>query len=492
MKKILYTTLILLAVCATARAQDTNKAIAISNLTTDITGETLDIRFDLKAQGLEMKCDGRLILEFAVENADRRLVLPVVIYSGGQRYRYERRRELLSDDYTIEPYRIYKGVKKNRTYQLDYKMSLPYYAWMEHASVTCREYTHDCSGDNHTGDGVLVADLNPAPAYVEPEVWSPDSTLFPNIVGFLDPQVEEVKARASMISLGIGFPVNITEVRPAFGNNAYELSRADSLVRAMQNPLINVNSVYIRGYASPEGKYTNNENLARGRSQSFKQWMVSKYSGNQYIRDAQTSWVPEDWEGFIALVEASDIPSKQEVLAVAHDGSMAPDTKEQVLQKIGQWSFVYKPILEEMFPRLRRIELRVDYHISNLTDAQARELLYTDPDMLSLEEIYRVANYYEHGSRQYREVYEIAARQYPNDIVANNNAAAALLQEGNAEAAMPYLEKTKNDDNSLINYGAYWYIKGDLERANEFFNKAKEAGIEQADHNLRLVNAGVK
>ena len=488
MKKILYTTLILLTACFTAKAQDTGKSVTIDNLKTEVTGETLGIAFDLTARGLEIDCDGQLILEFAVESADRRLVLPVVVYSGAQRYRYERRRELLSDNYTVEPYHIYKRVKKNKTYELAYTQSIPYYSWMEHASVTYREYLHDCSGDNLAGSGLLIADINPAPVYVEPEIWKPDSVLFPNLVSFLDPQVEEIKARASMVSLNIGFPVNITEVRPSFGDNQRELQRADSLIRAINNPLITTNNVSIRGYASPEGDYSHNEYLARGRSQNFKKWMSDKYPSNEHIRGAQTSWIPEDWEGFGKMIADFDISAKRDVLAIVNDPDIAPDTKDRMLQQIVWWSDNYKVILNEMYPKLRRIELRVDYTVSNLTDAQARELLYTNPEMLSLDEMYRVAKYYEHGSNRYREVYEIAARQYPDDIIANNNAAAALLQEGEAEAALPYLEKTKGENSALINYGAYYYIMGDLDRANEYFDKAKDAGIEQAGQNLRLIN----
>lgn len=472
-------------------AQETNRGIFIENLNTEITGETLDIRLDLRATGLEMKCDGQLILEFAVENDERRLVLPVVVYSGAQRYRYERRRELLSDNYIAEPYQIYKGVRRNQSNNLEYKLSIPYYTWMEHAGITYREYVHDCSGDRQVAGGFLIEDLNPAPVVVEPEIWKPDSTLFANLVSFLIPEVEEVKARASMIELNIGFPVNVTEVRPSFGNNQYELSRADSLIAALSsNEHIDIRGVSVKGYASPDGRYSANERLAKGRSEGFKQYLIKNYPGNTYIRNAATMWVAEDWEGFARLVEASSLPNRQEVLAVALDGSMAPDTKEQVLQKIGVWSEVYKVILEDLFPKLRRIELLVDYTIHNLTDNEARELLYTAPDMLSLDEINRVARYYEPGSRQYREVYEIAALQFPDDIVANNNAAAALLQEGNTEKALPYLEKTRDSDVSLINYGAYYYITGDLETALEYFNKAKDAGIGQAEHNLRLAAPG--
>lgn len=486
MRKSIYTTFILLFAVHAAQAQ-----VRISGASAEVSGKNIEVAAHIAASGLEMGCDGRIVVEFSIEDREHRLVLPPVVFSGAQRTRYEHRRALLSGQYNIEPYKEFGKVRKRDSYTLDYALTVPGYSWMEHASLTYREYVHDCSGDNLAGSGTLIADLNPAPVYVEPEIWAPNPAYYPNLVSFLMPEVEEVKARASMIELRIGFPVNVTEVRPAFGDNQKELMRADSLVTLLQsNELIDIRSVNIRGYASPEGRYEVNERLARGRSQNFQKYLADKYPSNPYIRNAATSWVPEDWEGFGRLIRDCDIPGKTDVLAIVNDPAIAPDTKDRMLQNIQWWSDNYKVILKEMYPQLRRIELKVDYTVHNLTDAQARELLYTHPEMLSLEEIYRVARYYEPGSKQYREVYEIAARQYPDDVIANNNAAAALLQEGNAEEALPYLEKMRGDDASLINYGTYYYIMEDLDKAVEYFNKAKEAGIEQADHNLTLINPG--
>lgn len=481
--------LLLLAIILPAAARGTKTQITLSDVRAEVVGESLNLHILITASQLDLKCDGQTKLEFAIEDAERKLILPVVIYSGTTRYYYERRREELSGAYHVEPYHIYKGVKKNKTYQLEYKLTLPYYVWMEHAATTYSEFAHDCSGDYLLSSGVLIDDLNPTPIATELEEWKPKAELFPNLVSFLVPQVEDVKTRSSMLELNIGFPVNVTEVRPEFNNNRHELHRADSLVQALQsNDLLLINGVSIRGYASPEGRYVVNEKLARGRSEGFKKYLTQNYPDNLYIRNAHTSWVPEDWEGFGKLVEASQtISAKQEVLAIVYDNNIAPDAKDRMLQNIVWWSANYKVILKEMYPKLRRIELRVNYTVQKLDDSKARELLYTQPELLSLHEIYRVAKFYEPGSKQYREVYEIAARQYPNDVIANNNAAAALLQEGNTAAALPYLEKTRNEATSLINYGAYHYILGDKEKAANYFEKAREAGIEQAAHNLRLI-----
>ncbi len=493
MKKLIISTLAtvcMLTPFSYVNGQQTDKSIKIERVSHKTNGQTLEIAMQIVATGMEIECNGRITLEIAVEGAERRLVLPGVVYTGNQRYLYERRNAELSGSYHLEPYKVFRGIRKGRQYVCDYLVSVPYYTWMEHAAITWRECLHACAGEIELSDGQLVADINPKPAYVEPEIWRPDPGLFANLVAFLVPEVEEVKARAEMIELPIGFPVNVTEVRPAFGNNAYELSRADTLIKRLQNnALLDIRSVHIRGYASPEGKYTANERLARGRSEGFKNYLIKYYPGNDYIKNAITTWVPEDWEGAARMVARHDsIRLKDEALAIIRDPGIAPDDKERILQATQKWSYVWKPMLKDIFPKLRRIELKVDYTIQKLDDNKARELIYTAPEMLSLDEINRVARYYEPGSKQYREVYEIAAKQFSNDLVANNNAAAALLQTGDAEGALPYLEKTKGNPVSYINYGAYYYISGDLDKAIAYFNKAHAAGIEQAHQNLRLVN----
>ena len=98
-----------------AKAQGTGEGISINNLKTAVTSEMLDISFIVEASGLDLNGNGQLKLEFAVENDDRRLILPSVVYAGKLRYRYERRREELSGAYHVEPYKVYRGVKENET-----------------------------------------------------------------------------------------------------------------------------------------------------------------------------------------------------------------------------------------------------------------------------------------------------------------------------------------------------------------------------------------
>ncbi len=166
MKRLLFT-LILLLLCCASRAHE----FSFVNLSTQVTKEELIIDFDIKARALDLGCNGQVVLEFSVENPDRRLVLPVVVYSTPMRARFEARRRLLSDEYDTETFYVYDRVRKRDSYNLHYRFAVPYQNWMADAGLTFREYTHDCSGDRMTAGGRMMAStFGPAPSQVRTEV----------------------------------------------------------------------------------------------------------------------------------------------------------------------------------------------------------------------------------------------------------------------------------------------------------------------------------
>lgn len=461
-------------------AQPLPRGIFIEDITTELSNGMLDIHFTMKASGLRIPDNDQLILSFAVENDNRRMILPPVVYSGGKRYRYERRRTILSGSFEGEAYAIYRRVRRSRNYRTNYTLTIPFDRWMQTAGLT-----YHALGDTDMGGGVLLANV----VLTQSDQWAPDSLLFPRLVSFLIPGTTE-KTGVSTLELHIGYPRGATDVRPDFGENRKELARVDSLVRRLlDNDMIRIDRVNIRGYASPDGSYAANEKTSRERSESFKRYLTRTYPNNSPIQGAVTSWVAEDWGTLARLIEADNkVAQKQDVLAIVRDPSIDSDTKERMLQSIVWWSQNYGILLYELYPKLRRIELELAYTIHRLDGAQVEKVLHSDPDMLSLEEIYRVAALHEPGSYGYREAYRIAARQYPDDVIACNNMAAMLLQEGNADAAWPYLQKIGESPYTYINFGAYYYVKGNKEKAVEYFEKAKQAGNPQGEYNLSLVN----
>ena len=486
--KSIYKTL-LAAVCLLGAGTAAAQKIDITEPKVAVSDGRMDIALKIEASQLDLRSNAHLILEFVVEGDGSRLVLPEVVYTGRLRNLYERRNETLAGQYVSAPYHVENKVKGNKTYTLDYAVSVPFYPWMQHASVAVNEYLHSCAGDYQTGSRALVADVNPLRELEKPTVWEPSPEVYRKMIAFLVPEVETIKKRAAITELYIEYPVNVYEVRPAFGNNVEELRKADELMRAVTgNDLITVDTLNIMGYASPDGPYAGNERLAKNRAEGFKRYLIDKY-GYPITRTANTQWRAEDWAGFRKMAISSNLAGRSEVLSIVDNGDLNPDAKEKALQTIQPWSDNYSIILHDMFPKLRRIELKADYTVQNINDdAKARELVYTNPGLLSLSEMYRVANLCEPGSKEYLDVYRIAAAQYPNDIIANNNAVAALLMAGDTEGAKPYLENMEHNINqAYINLGAYYYIEGDLKKAEHYFMLARAAGIEQAEQNLRLL-----
>ena len=70
----------------------------------------------------------------------------------------------------------------------------------------------------------------------------------------------------------------------------------------------------------------------------------------------------------------------------------------------------YRVLLRDIYPALRHSDYAVRYTIRSFTVEEARELIYSDPRQLSLNEMFQVAQTMEPGSDAYREVFEIAVR----------------------------------------------------------------------------------
>ena len=104
--------------------------------------------------------------------------------------------------------------------------------------------------------------------------------------------------------------------------------------------------------------------------------------------------------------------------------------------------------------------------------------------MLNLQEMYGVAKKYQPGTKEYKEVYEIAATNYPHDVVANIKAACANIVYGDLVRAKQYMERVKDDPRAWNNMGVLAWLSGDSEIAQEWFTKALTVEPEKAQENL--------
>ena len=113
------------------------------------------------------------------------------------------------------------------------------------------------------------------------------------------------------------------------------------------------------------------------------------------------------------------------------------------------------------------------YTIRNFSVEEAKELIYTDPKQLSLDEMFRVAQTYEPGSDQYNEVFEIAVRMYPDDPVSNLNAANTAIGNKQLAQAKRYLSKAADSPEKQLAEASIVMLEGDLDRAEQLLDRLK-------------------
>ncbi|MFA6702717.1 MAG: hypothetical protein WCS06_08665, partial [Dysgonamonadaceae bacterium] len=116
---------------------------------------------------------------------------------------------------------------------------------------------------------------------------------------------------------------------------------------------------------------------------------------------------------------------------------------------------------------------------------EAAEIIKTRPKLLSLNEMFLVANTFPENSKEYNEVFEIAARTFPESATANINVAVKELRANNIDAALQRLEKLKDTPEAWNLLGVAYALKGMNEQASEYFQKASGQGNVEAAHNAQ-------
>lgn len=165
--------------------------------------------------------------------------------------------------------------------------------------------------------------------------------------------------RSSRGVMYLQYPQGGTRIQPEFEDNRRELARLDSLLYPLlADSTVTIRSIRLTGYASPEGRYDVNVNLANRRIVEVMNYLHSIYQ----LPDKsvfQLTAVAEDWDGLAAAIEASDKQYKKEVLRIIRTIPLF-DGRELELMKL-QYGNPYREMVTDFFPRLRRTEFVVEW-----------------------------------------------------------------------------------------------------------------------------------
>lgn len=441
----------------TASAAGRDSEIRISQPSLMRNGNVMAVNMEILFDGLSVKSTGATVLTPMIVNDIDTLKLPSVsIYGRTSWFMSNRngRMPLGGNEGTVMRY------EKNLE-PINYSQRVHYAEWMNGADLLVVREDYGCAGCQ---EGSAVSEL----AHYRNVVYKP-TFIYQKAVA------EAVKTRELSGRAYVDFPVNRTEIYPDYRRNSVELAKIIGTIDSVKNDRdITVTLIEIKGYASPEGSYSNNERLARGRTEALKNYVQRLYRFPANF--ISTDYEPEDWAGLREYVESSSITHRSEILAIIDDPYLDPDIKDKRIQ--ARYGNEYLFLLEHVYPGLRHSDYRIEYTIRTFSDpSEIREVLRTQPQKLSLNEIYLAAQELEPGSDEYNEIFETAVRLFPSEPVANLNAANAAMQRGDLVSAGRYLERAGESPEATYARGVYAALNKDFAAGTALIERAMSEGV---------------
>ena len=236
-----------------------------------------------------------------------------------------------------------------------------------------------------------------------------------------------------------------------------------------------INKLEVAGYASPDGEQGLNEKLADARQAKSQKYLAKQLKKAKVDATIESNVTAEDWAGFQAALEASNIQDKELVLRVL---SMYSDPEEREAQ-IKNLSAVFKTIAEEVLPALRRSRLILTTDLIGKSDEEIANLAANDPAALNVEELLYAATLTNNATEKLA-IYKKATELFANDYRGYNNMGMIYFAQGNiAEARRCYAKALQLEPNNAdVNYnaGLAAMAENDLAKAEEYLGKA--AGTE--------------
>lgn len=289
----------------------------------------------------------------------------------------------------------------------------------------------------------------------------------------------------------INYEKGKSNVRPAELKDKDIVELQNWLTTVQPNAKVNIKSIEIVGYASPEGEEDKNNTLSTDRSNTGKETVVgvAKKAKND---KAQTDIFKlkgsgEDFAGFKRELQASKFNEDEKnlilrVLEMYQD----PVKREEEMRAMGK---TFTQLDKDIFPLLRRSEIHVIYDLTGYSDEELKAISVSNPDSLKLEELLFTATLTNDLNEKLR-LYQVAAKNFPQDHRAFNNIGAVYYEQNKLGEAKTQFEKANGmKDNAIAknNLGAIAGVEGDRAKAKQLFGQANGAGA-QVNYNKGILD----
>jgi Flp pilus assembly protein TadD len=358
------------------------------------------------------------------------------------------------------------SVSNTFTYEDAMKMSELYFT----VNAAIKDKTADL-GEVKLADGIIVT-----PLLVQN---NPKVIVFDNHFKQIVPESYEAD---------IKYVINRADVRRSEMNKDEIGGLNEALKNANENERLELKGIEISAYASPDGELDLNTKLADKRQTTANKYLAGQLKkADIEVAEELMSLLatPEDWEGFKAAMEASDIQDKEMILRVLSMHS-DPVVREQEIKNL---TAAFEVIKEEILPQLRRSKFTVSMDKIGWSDEELTALFVSNPDTLVLEELLYTATLVKDNETKLA-VYTKAVAGSPKCLRAHNNQGVVLYNMGKLEEAAASFKAAKAiKDHDIINnnIGAIALKNGDVAAAKEVFTASMGAGAD-VNYNLGIVS----
>lgn len=449
--------------------QECSRGVVVKNAFLEQKKEQLQVSISVDVSRSNVPSREAQVLTPVVKTKEKKSEFPPIAVVGRNHSKVNERTQAFGGELSYKtPQLTLRGGGEGDT-AVAYVAYVKFEPWMKEAYLELCEETHGCAG--------CTADK---------KCYSLGENLIGDpIPNFVMPEVEEVKNREKTGKAYLEFPAGEAVILPKFRRNARELGKISHAINQLsKNPDAIVTGISLRGYASPEDSYAWNEELSEKRTQSLKRHLQKQFKYDDEMIEANTG--AEDWEGLRKLVASSKLRDKRAILAIINSEA-EPDAKEQRLKRL-KGGAVYRQLFGSYFPKLRRVDYNLHHTIRAFSVDEGKEKIKTNPEQLSLNEMFMVASSYGKGTPEFNHVFEVALKVFPQDTTANLNAAAVALNKKDTKKAHHHLDAYADVPEAWNNLGVLYMLEGKYPKAKEFLTKAQQQKTaDEAEGNMILL-----
>jgi outer membrane protein OmpA-like peptidoglycan-associated protein len=286
----------------------------------------------------------------------------------------------------------------------------------------------------------------------------------------------------------VNFDYNSSVVKPAELKQADLAQFVSFLDSCGRNPRLVIKKIEFIAYASPEGEIMLNDNLAVERADAGKKVLTDMIKKAKLTNVPETvfSMMPkgEDWEGFRAAMEKSNIADRDIIIRILQK---TPDLQSRE-QEIKNISKTYTEIQKDIFPSLRRCRIVLSYAEEGYSDAELTQLGSNNPSVLNYEELMKAGSLVTDLEKR-AAIYKTAAGKSGADYRASNNLGVIYYMQNKMSDAETQWKKAydmKKTSETSNHMGIVTRLKGDRKQASKYFSEA--GGAKEAKYNQGLID----